>query len=1021
MATLYLKSAGGNYSSANTWSNVNSAGTDNSGPPTAADDVICELASGNLTGDAAMAARSFDCQGGTGSYAGTFTHNAGFTLSIGDGTAGLGNRALRFSSFMTYTLGSASTSAILFKSTSATQQTITTAGKTLGPPTFNATSNGSWQFSDAFSCGTQTLTLTKGSLDTNGQTVTAGNFDLSVANTRSLTLGSSSIPLSGTSSSTWSAVSTNLTLSAASSTITLTGAGAGFVGHNSGSSGGTYGTVSFTGDGTHAIAGANTFGALTFTGTASKTCELTLSNASQIVSGAFTSNGNSATNRNLIKTGTLGTTYTITAGTVTVTNSDFKDITGAGAGSWDLSAITGKSGDCGGNSGITFTTGATQTATGTASFTWSTHGWTSRVPLPQDDVVINNAFVAGRTVTLDMPRAGKSINWTGATGSPTWDMSTASSFFGSATLLSGISLSGTSAITFEGRGSFTLTSAGIDWGRALTFAMVGGTMTLQDALSQASYSFSHTDGTVVGNGFNVTSNNITSTSGRTRGLTLGTGTWTYGGTGTIWSTSATNLTIDATGSTISLSNTSASAKTFAGAGKTYNDITIATGGAGAVTFTGANTIARILVTGGSTKSIVLPGSTTTTLTGTQPFPSGAVSNLITFTASSGSATVSAANLIDADYVSLTNIVGAGAGIPFYAGTHSTDGGGNTNWSFTSRSSDPTASVSDSVTITEDVTLLKTVFVSRSDDVTLTESIGAVVILLSTVSDAVTVSESIGATQVFTSSASDTVTLTESVSRLLTIVLDVSDSVGVTESVVIGTGFLSVETFDAVSASESLAELLTLLPAGLSDAVTVTESALLLVTMFVSLNDAATISENVGMTQVFDSSVFDAATVSESIQNLLTMFVSANEVATLTESISATGDFTWLALVVDNISITDVATFASGLLVFVYDTVTMSDATFEPLIWTIESGATPLEGVKVWLSTGNPYTPANMVGGAQFTNSNGQVTFYLDFDVVYYGWRQSAAFGFPDPWQFRYSSVNARWETYSSGVWIEWTP
>src|SRR3990167_4484646 len=219
METLYCKSGGGNWSASTTWSNVSSSGTDNSGPPTAADDVIFDMFSGNCTIDAAAVCRSLDCQGGMGNYPGTLTHNSGITLSIGDGTAGTGSRALRLFSSMTYTLGSATTSEIKFVSTSATQQTILTAGKTLGNTTFNATSNGSWLFSDAFSCGAATLTHTKGSLDTNGQAVTCGQFSSSNSNVRSLTLGTSTLTLSGS----WSlAIVTNLTLSAASSTIIQT-------------------------------------------------------------------------------------------------------------------------------------------------------------------------------------------------------------------------------------------------------------------------------------------------------------------------------------------------------------------------------------------------------------------------------------------------------------------------------------------------------------------------------------------------------------------------------------------------------------------------------------------------------------------------------------------------------------------------------------------------------------------------------------------------------------------------------
>jgi hypothetical protein len=76
------------------------------------------------------------------------------------------------------------------------------------------------------------------------------------------------------------------------------------------------------------------------------------------------------------------------------------------------------------------------------------------------------AFNASKTVTQDMPRAGKSIDWTGATGTPTWTTSTAASIFGSLTLIEGMILTAsTQTYTFEGRdvgmpvGGWTLTSA----------------------------------------------------------------------------------------------------------------------------------------------------------------------------------------------------------------------------------------------------------------------------------------------------------------------------------------------------------------------------------------------------------------------------------------------------------------------------------------------------------------------------------------------------------------------------------
>lgn len=353
MATLYLKAAGGNWTAAGTWSNVNAAGGDSSGPPTAADNCIAELASGNVTIDSGAVCRSFDTTSGTGSYGGTITHTAAVTLTIGDATAGVGNVAIKLNSGITYTLGSASTSAISFVSTSGTQQTITSAGKSFGNFTINGTGS-SYLLSDAMTiASTALVTLTAGTFDTGGVACAWGSFTTTGSVARTLTLGASTITMNGNVTNNWNVSGSNITLNAnTSSIITTTNAGAGSTLFSGGSL--TYNIVSFTGSGEVRITGTSTFGTLTRTGTAAKTDSFYL--ASNItVTGTLNLNGNSATNRLLVFSSTLGTAITLTAANVSVTNADFRDITGAGAGSWDLSAITGLSGDCGGNSGITFT------------------------------------------------------------------------------------------------------------------------------------------------------------------------------------------------------------------------------------------------------------------------------------------------------------------------------------------------------------------------------------------------------------------------------------------------------------------------------------------------------------------------------------------------------------------------------------------------------------------------------------------------------------------------------------------
>lgn len=128
--------------------------------------------------------------------------------------------------------------------------------------------------------------------------------------------------------------------------------------------------------------------------------------------------GTNSTNYRALFSSHFGTPRTITCnGTVTASNVDFRDIVGAGTANWDLSAITGGSGDCGGNSGITFTPAQTQYFKHTlGAVNWSdVTKWFSnyertiqgRVPLPQDDAIFDeNSFTGASTLNVNVPRIG---------------------------------------------------------------------------------------------------------------------------------------------------------------------------------------------------------------------------------------------------------------------------------------------------------------------------------------------------------------------------------------------------------------------------------------------------------------------------------------------------------------------------------------------------------------------------------------------------------------------------------------
>lgn len=586
MATKYKRAGSGNWSDDTQWS-LSSGGPNDTTKPTAADDVKLDASSGAVTIDVASVCRSLDCTG----FTGTLTHNA-VGLTIGDATAGLSNIALKLVSGMTYTLVGGAGSTITFVSTSATQQTVEFGGKSTGNLTFNASSGGSWIFSDNHTTS-GAVTLTKGSLDVNGKTCSWGTFSSSNTNTRSLTLGAATIGIAAANQTCWDiGTTTGLTLSAASSTINFSAPGQTFTPGASQA----YGTVNMTGSGIHRINSTGaTFINLNRTGTASKSDSFEI-NGAKTVTGILTLAGNSAVNRLFVLSPTDGITTTITntGATMTWSNVDFQDI--AITSAFDASAITGKSGDCGGNSGITFTTSATQTWSGTAGGNWSANAWTTRVPLPQDDVVVSSAFAATPTITWDMPRVGRSIDFTGTTGNPSISTSSiANSIFGSLTLSPSMTIGGSNTTAFRGRGSFTITSNKVRFGQIIIQKAPGGTYTLQDDMYMSSY-WELFNGTFDANGFNMTARQFAFSNTTTRGLVMGTGTWTTTTTtaGEGWSAATvTGLTFSGANARILISGKSSAVRLFAGGGLTYGTV-ILTGTSDLFTVTGSNVFSSLM-------------------------------------------------------------------------------------------------------------------------------------------------------------------------------------------------------------------------------------------------------------------------------------------------------------------------------------------------------------------------------------------------------------------------------------------
>lgn len=674
MATITAAAGGGNWTVGGTW--VGGIA------PTAADDALLTGTSGNVTIDTGAVCRSLDCTG----YTGTLTHNAGVTFAIGDATAGLGNNALKFVAGMTLTNGSATTSLINFVSTSATQQTITWGSKAPASVNFGGAGS-SYLFNDGYTNTGADLSFTAGTVNVNGQTLSVRVCSGGTATARTVTLGAASITCGSWNFST----TTNLTFNANTSTITATGTSTTFSG-----GGLTYSSVVLSGTFPKPLLGANTFTNLTFTGPATKTGVVSIF-ANQTITGTLTINGNSATNRLLVASDTIGTTRTLTASNApVVTNADFRDITGAGAGSWNLSAISGGAGDCLGNSGITFTTAVNRFAVVSGNWsdtaTWSATtggGGGASVPLPQDGVFLDALSAAG-TYTMDMPRIGRNVDFSGFT--QTLSITVGPTLFGSLTLASAMTFpGGSSGITFLGRSSLTITWAGKSPILNLVFQGPGSTYTLQDDIVIGDPYGAAGDviidtGTFTANNHNVTANSVRIAElGGTPTVNMGTGTWTVRGTGAaeIWIVGG-SATINASTSLIDVVSTVPG--TFAGSSKTYARFRfIPDDDFGFLTFTGANTFSDFTVNSGHT--LVFPAGQTTTITGTLSVNGTPTRTTTIQSSSAGSAaTISkSSGIVRCDYLSIKDSTAAG-GATFHA-VCSTNVSGNTGWTFIPCSTD----------------------------------------------------------------------------------------------------------------------------------------------------------------------------------------------------------------------------------------------------------------------------------------------------------------------------------------------
>ncbi len=675
--------------------------------PTLSNDVYFDANSGTgtVTVKQNMAAKSLICTGYTGALYG---ETVATSLSV------YGNLIL--SSTMSFTQG---VGFVIYFRGNETGRTITTAGQTPSYFIFHLTGgditlqddvtlNQYWRFYD----------LNGGTVNTNGKTINVTNqtFDFSTSYTFTGTFNFTNSIINLNVSviafpTTMTLISTGSRINLLRSTNTFQGGGQNF---NIVSDGGAGGAITFTGANTTiATLDVNKATTLTFNSATNignfnykgaATNNQVVLGANITVTGDLNIQGYSTKYRPLITSDVLGTPRTITNnGTSSSTNVDFRDINGVGTFNWDLSSITGGSGNAGGNSGILFTTAqdnywVADTGSWSDSTKWklSDHNTAGRVPLPQDNVFFDaNSFTgASKIVTLDVARAGKDINFSEITNSPTLSISQAYTIYGSLTLSSLLTYNYISfSPSFEGRGTHTITSAGKIIGYGIYIRAHGGTYTLMDNANTNSL-FRIENGTFNANDYNFIAYAFNSNAGTT--INMGSGTWKTTGNSATYNTWYPLGDVNSGSSTLELSGdaTAAYVRSFKPlSGSVFNNINVSGKSTSLAewdftnnfTVNGTLTIAapnRIRVTGdktitmGPSSNIVLVGNNDTNKIDM---------NVLSGTTKWNITRPSGTQVFSLDYLTLdySNAVDANT---FYAGANSIDNNHNTGWLFSAPSS-----------------------------------------------------------------------------------------------------------------------------------------------------------------------------------------------------------------------------------------------------------------------------------------------------------------------------------------------
>jgi len=549
-------------------------------------------------------------------------------------------------------------------------QNVTSNSCAQGGQVFFTGYNASVSCVDAWTMGS-TFYLYSGGFNTNNKTVTindAGFDSTDDGRAFTLTLGTSTFTCNGGFAQT-TATGATFTVSAGTSTLNVAANTFGISGQTL-----TWYNVTFQASpSNYSIYGTNTFNNLTFPALAFSGVYGPSFEGNTTVNGTLNWGVSSNAGCRINVRGGLSTTAGLSQKTLTVaavsnlTNVDFRDIAVAGASSpWSGTRL----GNCGNNSNITFAAGVSKYWNLTGSQNWYSTGWAltsggtpaaNNFPLAQDTCIFNNTGAA-TTVTLNQSFNIGTIDMSARTSAMTFNITGSPYIFGTGiTYGSGITPgAGSGQLIFGGNSTQTLTTAGKTLNTSLYIANPSCVFRHGDAYT-STQTISVDGGSYSTQNYNVSIGDFSSNGTSTRTVDLGTSTLTISNATAITIDSQTNLTFNATLSTLLASSASATKLINITGGVTFGTVSSTAGAATSFTIRGSNTFGTLTNTAYS--YLLLQSGTTQTITN------------FTYTGASGSVVRAYASTVPGTAATIKTAINT-------LGANSTDGGNNPGWSFT---------------------------------------------------------------------------------------------------------------------------------------------------------------------------------------------------------------------------------------------------------------------------------------------------------------------------------------------------